>query len=110
MSPAEILKQYVVLHNYGVESADFEPLMELFTVDAVFEFEDQRIGIFEGIEAIRRIFRLQPPEFMLGIKAIRESDESAIADYIDMEAPEKKLGVISIETEGDKITKVFIGK
>jgi hypothetical protein len=110
MQPTEILKQYVALHNYGVESADFEPLMELFASDTKFEFEDQRIGIFEGIDAIRRIFRLQPPEFMLGIEAIRESDKSATAEYFDMSKPEKKLGVISIESDGDKIIKVLIGK
>jgi hypothetical protein len=110
MLPIEILNQYVVLHNYGVETADFEPLMGLFTPDAVFEFEDPRIGIFEGIDAIRRIFRLQPPEFMLGVDEIRETDNSATATYFDLEAPEKRLGVISIESNGDKITKVSIGK
>jgi hypothetical protein len=106
----ELLKQYVFLHNYGIENADFEPLMQIFDDNIVFAFEDPRIGVFEGIKAVRNVFRLQPPAMPIAVSEVIESGGRASADYADEMNPTARLGTISVDTSGGKITKIFIGK
>jgi len=87
MSASELLRQYVFLHNYGVENGDFEPMMQLFDDDIVLAFEDERIGVFEGIESVRRVFRLQSPSTAICIGDIIESEGKANSDYADEASP-----------------------
>lgn len=110
MSARELLKQYVILHNYGIENADFEPLMQIFDDNIVFAFEDPRIGVFEGIKAVRNVFRLQPPDMPIAVGEIIESEGRASTDYAEDANPTVRLGAISVETGSGKITKIFIGK
>jgi hypothetical protein len=107
---AELLKQYIILHNYGIEIADFEPMLKLFADDAILEFEDHRIGKFEGIDMIRGVFRRQGPSMPIVIGDISETGQIARAEYADEDKPNIKLGYISIEIEGEKIKKIFVGK
>jgi hypothetical protein len=109
VKPSELLKHYIFLHNFGVEMGDFEPLMALFTDNAIFAFENPRIGEFEGIEMIRGIFRRQPPTINVVIGEIAESGNSARADYALEEKPENRQGFISLDIEDNKIKKLFIG-
>ena len=110
MSPSELLERYVLLHNYGVASLDFEPLFELFADDAVFQFKDPRIGTFEGLETIRGVFRRQGPSQAIIVKNIMETQNTATADYTDVANPEMRPGSISVESDGRRITRVYISK
>jgi hypothetical protein len=110
MSPSEVLDQYVILHNQGVETADFEPLLAQFAVDAIFDFQDPPIGIFMGQKAIRELFRHRPPEFMLGIRKIAETGLAARAEYFDWKNPDTRLGAIKLETDFEKITRIVVGE
>ncbi len=109
MSPSELLKQYVILHNQGVQGASFQPLISLFAFDSVLAFENNKIGAFEGKVRIEDIFRKQPPEFLLGIGKIVEQGNTATTDYFDMKDPKVKLGSLTLTMEGEKITKLIIG-
>ena len=109
MSPSELLRRYILLHNLGIETGEFEPLLQLFKDDAVMEFENPKIGEFTGIEIIRGIFRRQPPMMAIAIGEIVESDCIAKADYIIEDEPEVRQGYLSMEIDDDKIQKLYIG-
>jgi hypothetical protein len=84
--------------------------MLLFGDDAVFEFEDPRIGVFEGLDMIRGVFRRQGPTVSIAVENIVDEGKSARADYSSELEPGKRLGFISAEIEGVKIKRLFIGK
>lgn len=109
MKPSELLKHYIFLHNFGVEMGDFQPLMALFADNALFAFENPRIGEFEGIEMITGIFRRQPPTMTIIIGEIAETANTARADYALEEKPGDRQGYISLDIEENKIKKLFIG-
>ena len=110
MTARDLFNQYVFLHNYGIENGDFEPLMRIFDDKIVFAFEDPRIGVFESIEDVRRIFRLQPPSMPIAIGEIIESQSRAGTDYSDESNPTVRLGSISMDVKGEKIIKILIGR
>ena len=97
MRASELLSRYIILHNLGVETGDFEPLMHLFDKEAVMAFENPRIGEFEGVDMISGIFRRQPPTMIIEIGEITETGDSAKADYMLDEQPEIRQGYISLE-------------
>jgi len=110
MTAAELLQKYVLLHNYGVETGDFGPMLELFADDAVFEFENPRIGTFWGVKIIAGVFRRQQPDSMLVISNIEDRGEAARADYGDEANATVRQGTITIDMENGRIKKLFIGK
>lgn len=110
MTAGELLESYQILHNYGIESGDFGPMLELFADDAVFEFEDERIGKFEGIDMIAGVFRRQSPSIRLAISNKTEDAGIATADYADENAPDERLGSITLESVKDKIGRLFISR
>ena len=81
MTVDELLKTYVILYNYGVEAGDFDPLLELFDKNAVLEFEDEKIGRFEGKDSIGNMFRLQMPSNKIELTNVEEQPDSISADY-----------------------------
>jgi len=110
MTSLELLGKYVLLHNYGIDTGDFEPMLELFDDNAIFEFEDRRIGSFEGIEMIAGVFKRQAPTIKLALVNDENNAGIATADYADENRPEVRLGAITLESEGDKIKRLFIAK
>lgn len=91
MYKSDLLEKYVRLYNYGAANGDFEPMLELFDDDAVYEFEDPRIGKFEGKGDIARMFTLQRPDSNLTIFNVRETGTAAVADFADDIAPLTRL-------------------
>jgi hypothetical protein len=110
MSPSELLKHYVTLHNSGVESSNFEPLMSLFAPEAVLDFVEPPLGKFEGIMMIRGIFRNKPPDFLLGTGKISNTQEGVVADYFDLAHPDIRVGLIELKADNGKIISILIEK
>jgi hypothetical protein len=108
MYKSDLLEKYVALFNYGAENGDFEPMLSLFDDDAVYEFEDPRIGAFEGKDRIARMFHLQAPSSSLTIFNLKESPVSASADYGDDIAPMTRLGGIALYSQNGKIKRLVI--
>lgn len=108
MYSSDLLEKYVSLFNYGASNGDFEPMLDLFSIDAVYEFEDPRIGSFEGIDRIAKMFSLQQPDSSITIFNIKESDSAASADYGDEIAPLTRLGSIQLHAKDGKIKKIII--
>jgi hypothetical protein len=110
MSPADLLMQYVVLHNSGVETSNFEPLMSLFASEAVLDFVEPPLGKFEGIMMIRGAFRNKPPDFLLGIGKISKTQDGVVADYFDLAHPDIRVGLIELKADNGRIISILIGK
>ena len=109
MTASELLRRYILFHNLGVETGEFEPLLQLFADDAVFEFENPKIGEFKGIVMIRGIFRRQPPSMTIAIGEINETHNNAKADYMLEEELQIRQGYISLDVKNDRIQKLLIG-
>ena len=108
MYSSDLLEKYVALFNYGAENGDFEPMLDLFHEDAVYEFEDPRIGAFEGKARIARMFGLQQPDSSINIFNIKETGTAAVADYGDEIAPLTRLGGIILQARNGKIKRLII--
>lgn len=92
---SKMLAEYVALHNHGVATGDFEPMLRLFAPDAEIRFRTLQIGPFRGVDAIRSAFAENPPDdalIMLG--PIRESADGAITDYAWDAVPGQTSGTL----------------
>jgi hypothetical protein len=110
VSNSDLLEKYVVLYNYGASNGDFSPMLDLFADDAVYEFEDPRIGMFHGRDNIGIMLHLQMPDLNLTIFNVRETGTVATADFGDDLAPMTRLGGIELHSNGGKIKKLIIKK
>jgi len=108
MAAEELLKTYVVLYNYGVESGDFAPLMELFNDDSILEFEDPKIGKFEGKELISGMFQRQTPTAKLELSNIESGDSAVSADFSIEENTEARVGGFKLDIIGNKIKRLIV--
>ena len=101
---------YVALHNLGVETSDFGPLFSLFADDAILEFKDPTIGAYQGRNAIKNVFTYLPPSAGIVVTGVQETGLSARADYADTINPFVKLGTITLESDGERIRRLLIGR
>jgi hypothetical protein len=84
--------------------------MSLFAPEAVLDFVKPPPGKFEGIIMIRGVFRNKPPDFLLGIGQISNTQEGISADYFDLAHPDIRLGAIELKSDNGKIISLLIGK
>lgn len=90
-----MLAQCVALHNHGVTTGDFEPMLRLFAPDAEIRFRTLDIGPFQGIDAIRSAFSDNPPDDTLTMLGpLRDTTDGAIADYAWGTVPERIAGTL----------------
>ena len=102
------MKTYIVLYNYGVESADFTPLMELFDDNSVLEFEDPKIGVFEGKELIGGMFGRQAPTEKIEITNFNNVGNKATADYYIEGNTDSRAGGFKLTISGNKIERLIV--
>lgn len=92
---SKALAEYVALHNHGVTTGDFEPMLRLFAPQAEFRFRSLEVGPFYGIEAIRAAFSESPPDGTLRtLGPIRDTSHGASTDYVWDAAPERIAGTL----------------
>ena len=108
MGAEELLKTYIILYNYGVDSGDFNPLLELFDENSILEFEDDGIGKFEGKDNIGRMLTLQSPSIRIRLSNEKSDIESASADFSDEEKPDYRLGGFKLCKNGNKIGSLYV--
>lgn len=89
------LAEYVALHNHGVTTGDFAPMLRLFAPDAEIWFLTLEVGPLQGIDAIRSAFSDNPPDdtlMMLG--PIHDTSDGAITDYAWDTVPDQIAGTL----------------
>lgn len=107
MTHAELLRRYVELHNGGVHSGDFAPLLALFHRQAVLEFRGFGIGPFRGSAQIARAFEETPPDEELVIVDAVEVSSVASVRYAWRGRPEI-AGSLELVSEGDRILRLTV--
>jgi cysteine desulfurase/selenocysteine lyase len=79
---ARLLQAHVERFNAGVETRDFDPMVEALSEDAVLEFQGIPVGSFVGREAIRQAYVEQGPDEGIDLIDVREaSPETAVGAY-----------------------------
>ena len=107
--PGQLLRQYEMLHNQGIDSGDFAELLKLFLPEGTIQFHGMDFGPLLGIEAIADAFRDNPPSgyLMLGAPVIRP-DGLAEADFSWSNDPKQKAGHLFLCMEGGRIQQLDI--
>lgn len=101
------LERLVALHNAGVRSRDFSPLIDLFADDAVLEFEGvPDWGPFEGKDAIARRIYSDAPDDEIRITRWKKKPGSVCAEFVWKDIPEARGGTFVVVTRGDKIARL----
>jgi hypothetical protein len=106
---SELVRQYVSLHNAGVRTGDFAPLVALFAPDGEIVFEFGSLGVLRGRMEIERAFRINPPidELILGLQ--RAAGASLSFEYAWHSSPGVCSGTITfILTEKKQIARLTI--
>jgi len=78
VSGRELLERHVGAFNHGVRTADWEPMLALFTEDAELRFENVAAGPYVGLEAIRQAYRERPPDDEIVLLGVQENDERTV--------------------------------
>jgi hypothetical protein len=109
MLARDVLEHYVLRHNRGVRSGDFEPLLEIFADSARLELEGIAGGPFDGKPEIRRAFRERPPSDELLVVAADEPEADVIvAEYAWKSHPKSRAGRLRLELSGASIVRLVI--
>ena len=104
-----LLDAYVALHNRGVETGDFRPMLALFAADAEMAFVGLDFPTLVGIEEIATAFRDAPPDDALALlDAAASEDGSAEAVFGWRSDPPPFAGTIRIEPRGGKIRRLTV--
>jgi hypothetical protein len=74
----ELLERHVRAFNNGVRTADWEPMLAPFAVDAELRFENVPAGPYVGLEAIRQGYCERPPDDEVVLLGIQETDERTV--------------------------------
>jgi hypothetical protein len=78
----QLVERHVRAFNHGVRTAEWQPLVDLFSDDAELRFENVPVGPFVGRDAIRRAYDERPPDdelVLLGLQA--DGEHSLVAAF-----------------------------
>jgi hypothetical protein len=108
MNSYEVVSAYVKLHNEGVRSRDFGPMLALFDDRAEMEFPIIDFGPFVGRMEIGEAFAKHGPSDELVTLNVAMNDETVILTYAWAHQPEHQAGEIHATVHAGKIVKIVI--
>jgi hypothetical protein len=100
-----LLDNYVERFNAGVQSGEWEPMLELLAPDAELEFEGIPVGPFAGRDVIGETYRSQPPDDEI-ILLDRLGESSAV--YAWAKDPTRPAGEMHLEERDGAITRIRV--
>ena len=103
-----LLHDYVMVHNDGVRTGDWQPLAEWFTEDAELAFEGVPVGPFNGRQAIAAAYEAQPPNDEVVIFGTGENAGQIVAGYGWLKEPGKQAGRMLVTPRDGKIQKLIV--
>jgi|HubBroStandDraft_6_1064221.scaffolds.fasta_scaffold758918_2 hypothetical protein len=105
----DMVHAYATLHNRGVVSGDFRPMLELFHPRAELRFEGIPFGPCLGERAIAEAFSTHPPDDELVILSVTcGASGSVTAVYGWSTNPESVAGTLRFSVDGGKIKQLII--
>jgi hypothetical protein len=105
---SKIVRQYISLHNAGVRTGDFSPLIALFASDGEMTFEFGSLGTLRSRAEIERAFRISPPTDTLILGVQRTDSGSLSFDYAWHSSPNERSGTLTFILTGDGIARLTI--
>jgi ketosteroid isomerase-like protein len=77
----ELLRAHVARFNEGVRTGDFAPMLAHFADDAQLVFVGVPAGPYNGIDAIRRAYRDQPPDDEIEVLQVTEDVDDVACTF-----------------------------
>jgi hypothetical protein len=105
---SELLDDHVGRFNAGVQTGDWEPMVDGFSEDAEMEFRGVPVGPFVGRDAIAAAYREQPPDDELRVLEQRQVDGRIEARYAWLAEPEVAAGEMILTPENGAIRKLVV--
>jgi steroid delta-isomerase len=91
VNPQQLAVDHVRRFNASVAAADFSPLVESLSEDATMAFEGMPVGPFAGKAAIAEAYRQSPPDDIIDLLEVRQTDPAgAEVEYVWHSDPAKR--------------------
>jgi hypothetical protein len=104
-----LLDRQVSTFNAGVRTGDFRAFVDMFTDDAVIDFEGiPERGPIEGRDAIAARYRDDPPDDEIRINRWKVQDNTLVAEFFWNDVPEAIGGCFVTEPRDDRIARLTI--
>lgn len=103
-----IAQEYVIRHNSGVRCADWQPLGELFDVQATLHFEDLPHPQVSGRAAIVAAYAARPPTDLLVLRGSNEVPDGALVRFAWGASPGRVTGTLRFHIEQGSIRQLTI--
>lgn len=104
-----LLDACVRAFNAGVQERTFEKFLELFTEDAVLEFEGiNDWGPFEGRDAIAARIERDPPDDQIRVTRRRVWADRIVAEFRWNDIPEARGGDLLLAVRDGRIARLCI--
>lgn len=105
---AGLLERHVADFNTGVTSGDFGPMVDRFEPDAEVVFAGAPFGPFRGRDAIRAVYRDQPPDDTITVVSSAANGNSVHAAFV-WDANPDTGGTMDLEIVDSRIKRLIIG-
>jgi ketosteroid isomerase-like protein len=102
------LRRHLDAFNRGVRTGDFSTMFAMYHRDAVFVLSDPVWIVHQGIEAIRRAYRGDPPRGTMRLGASQVHGQSVTADYIWDAEPDRIAGQLTLEFADGQVIRELV--
>ena len=102
------LFRHLEAFNRGVRTGDFTSLFAMYHRDAVFVLSDPLWIVHQGLDAIRRAYRGDPPQGTMRLGATRVRGQSVSADYIWDAEPHRIAGQLTLEFSNGQVVRELV--
>lgn len=106
--PFELLDLHVAAFNHGVESGDWNPLVEGFTPDGELVFVGAPAGPFKGRFTIAEAYREQPPDDQIGVLEASVVGGEIVAAYHWRRDEGRKAGLLVLTPYKLKLRRLVV--
>jgi hypothetical protein len=103
-----LLDRHLRRFNYGVRTGDFSAMLDMYDSDVVFELADPLHITHDGLDAVRRAYRGDPPKGTMQFRGPRIVGQTVTADYIWDAEPDRIAGQFTLEFTDDRICRSLV--
>ena len=102
------LNRHLEAFNRGVRTGDFTMMFDMYHRDAVFVLSDPVWVVHQGLEAIRRAYRGDPPQGTMRLGGATVTGQSVTADYIWDAEPDRIAGTRTLEFADGQVIRELV--
>jgi steroid delta-isomerase len=106
--PFELLDLHVAAFNHGVETGDFEPMVQGFVPDGELLFVGAPVGPFTGRYAISEAYRASPPDDQIRVLEASVVGGEVVAAYGWAKDEGAKAGLLVLTPYKAKLQRLVV--